>query len=64
MANHRPRARNRRPADRAVCPVCQAPVQAADPEFPFCGRRCKLIDLGKWFDGERRISTPMEEEDE
>jgi len=44
--------------------VCQAPVQAADPEFPFCGRRCKLIDLGKWFDGERRISTPMEEEDE
>jgi hypothetical protein len=19
------------------------------PEFPFCSRRCKLIDLGRWL---------------
>lgn len=23
--------------------------------FPFCSERCKLIDLGGWFDGEYRI---------
>jgi len=53
---------------RAICPVCKARVEthdlAADGNFPFCSRRCKLIDLGKWFDGEHCISTPVEEEGE
>ena len=26
--------------------------------FPFCSERCKLIDLGQWFDEERRIEEP------
>ncbi len=26
------------------------------PTFPFCSERCKLKDLGAWFDGERRIN--------
>lgn len=25
------------------------------PWFPFCSEKCKLIDLGKWFDEEHRI---------
>jgi endogenous inhibitor of DNA gyrase (YacG/DUF329 family) len=29
------------------------------PFFPFCSERCKLIDLGDWFDEEHRISTPL-----
>jgi len=37
---------------------------AADEHFPFCSRRCKLIDLGKWFDGEHCISIPIEDDDE
>ena len=49
------------------CPVCGTRVETddlvADHEFPFCSRRCKLIDLGQWFDGEHRISTPSETED-
>ncbi|MFO7899055.1 MAG: DNA gyrase inhibitor YacG [Planctomycetota bacterium] len=53
---------------RTVCPVCKQPVEpadlAADENFPFCSRRCKLIDLGKWFDGDYGFSTPIEEEDE
>lgn len=52
---------------RSVCPLCKKPVEtrhlAADKLFPFCGKRCKLIDLGKWFDGEHRISTPIEDDE-
>lgn len=29
------------------------------PAFPFCSERCKLIDLGSWFDEERRIEEPI-----
>ena len=28
------------------------------PTFPFCSERCKLVDLGLWFDEERRIEEP------
>ncbi len=28
------------------------------PTFPFCSERCKQIDLGAWFEGERRIEEP------
>jgi endogenous inhibitor of DNA gyrase (YacG/DUF329 family) len=29
------------------------------PTFPFCSERCKLIDLGSWFDEKRRIEEPI-----
>jgi len=29
------------------------------PHFPFCSRRCRLIDLDAWFEEERRISSPL-----
>ena len=29
--------------------------------FPFCSKRCKSIDLGKWLNEEYRISTPLPE---
>jgi len=52
---------------RSVCLLCEKPAEtrrlAADKLFAFCSRRCKLIDLGKWFDGEHRISTPMEDDE-
>ncbi len=32
---------------------------ASDPEFPFCGERCRLIDLGKWASGGYVISSPL-----
>jgi endogenous inhibitor of DNA gyrase (YacG/DUF329 family) len=41
-----------------LCPICKKPVndiddpKAPNPSFPFCGERCKLIDLGRWL-GER-----------
>lgn len=49
---------------RTTCPVCKAKVEtcdlAADENFPFCSRRCKLVDLGRWFEGEYRITEPLE----
>lgn len=33
-----------------ACPACAAPVEwrSDNPTRPFCGERCKLIDLGAW----------------
>jgi len=31
--------------------------------FPFCSRRCKLVDLGAWLDAEyKRVSNAQSEE--
>jgi hypothetical protein len=38
------------------CPICKKSVTSCDDPvapnrfFPFCGERCKLIDLGRWLD--------------
>ena len=45
------------------CPICKAPVLESDPSVPFCGDRCKTIDLGKWAKGEYVISRPVEQAD-
>ena len=46
------------------CPTCKKPVAAEESDrpatYPFCSRRCKLVDLGRWFDEQYRISTPLE----
>jgi endogenous inhibitor of DNA gyrase (YacG/DUF329 family) len=48
------------------CPVCKKMVEAPrkkEPEeaefFPFCSRRCKLIDLGAWLDAEYKITSEL-----
>ena len=30
------------------------------PFFPFCSKKCQLLDLGKWLDGEHRIKGDPE----
>jgi endogenous inhibitor of DNA gyrase (YacG/DUF329 family) len=49
---------------RLKCPTCERLVEFKDvaevPDRPFCSERCRLIDLGKWFGEEYRISTPLE----
>jgi endogenous inhibitor of DNA gyrase (YacG/DUF329 family) len=39
------------------CPSCRQPVgdRGVNPAFPFCSERCRLLDLGKWFDGQYRV---------
>jgi len=45
------------------CPTCGKRGAWFDGEFgPFCSRRCRLVDLGKWFKGENAISEPLRPE--
>lgn len=39
------------------CPNCERPVEwgPQSPYRPFCSERCRLIDLGGWFDGSHHI---------
>jgi uncharacterized protein len=41
------------------CPICgkQATPRQKNAAFPFCGPRCKQIDLGKWLDEGYRVPT-------
>ena len=40
------------------CPTCRKETSyRGNPFRPFCGERCKLIDLGKWASEEYRFST-------
>lgn len=29
------------------------------PTGPFCSVRCQMVDLGKWFDEDYKISEPL-----
>ena len=44
---------------RVKCPICGKSDQIAQlddlPSFPFCSDRCKLVDLGRWIDGDYAI---------
>jgi uncharacterized protein len=40
------------------CPICGKEVKLGEPDFPFCGERCRLIDLGNWSAEKYRISSP------
>lgn len=42
-----------------ACPICGAKAQA--DSYPFCGKRCAQIDLGRWLGGTYAI--PSEETD-
>ena len=45
------------------CPTCGQCGAWFDGEFgPFCSKRCRLVDLGKWFSGENAISEPLRPE--
>ena len=41
-----------------ACPQCHKKVvwSEMNPCRPFCSERCRLIDLGAWADGSRRIA--------
>ena len=44
---------------RPVCAYCrQQPVEVT--WRPFCSERCKMADLGRWLQGDYRISDPVD----
>jgi endogenous inhibitor of DNA gyrase (YacG/DUF329 family) len=53
--------------NRVRCPICERPMEGQStaewPEFPFCSRRCKTIDLGRWLGEAYRLPSEAEEEE-
>jgi uncharacterized protein len=49
----------KQPAKIFHCPSCGTIVRTQDEDFPFCGDRCRKIDLGKWASGAYKISSPV-----
>ncbi len=35
-----------------ACPTCRGEVPADSEHRPFCSVRCKMVDLGRWFNEE------------
>lgn len=49
-----------------TCPICGESVRLREENksYPFCSRRCQLIDLGHWLNEDYRIpGEPAEDED-
>jgi len=53
-----------------ICPVCRKTVKTSvqaksgqERFFPFCCRRCKLVDLGAWLDAEYKIVSKSQSEE-
>jgi hypothetical protein len=53
------------------CPICGKVIDRALREqarrekfYPFCSKRCKLIDLGKWLDSDYRIVAQDKDEEQ
>ncbi len=38
------------------CPNCHIEVSRDNPFLPFCSKRCRLLDLGRWLDGNYQIA--------
>lgn len=45
------------------CPVCNAEVSPTAATLPFCSSRCRMVDLGRWMQGEYVISRELREAD-
>ena len=46
--------------DAPKCPICGKP---AEPAFkPFCSKRCKEVDLHRWFSGKYAVPAVETEE--
>jgi uncharacterized protein len=49
------------PVRATRCPICGKPADRQHQ--PFCSRRCRDIDLGRWLKGSYRIETDEGPED-
>jgi uncharacterized protein len=42
------------------CPQCRQPGRWFGAAWgPFCSERCRLLDLGRWFGEEHRLTRPL-----
>jgi endogenous inhibitor of DNA gyrase (YacG/DUF329 family) len=46
------------------CPICgKATDSEHNADFPFCGERCRLLDLGNWASEKYVVSEPVIDEE-
>lgn len=48
------------------CPICDAAMPAVwseYPDYPFCSKRCRVIDLGRWLGEEYKASSGQPADD-
>lgn len=52
------------------CPICRKVMDKTSLQssreggfYPFCSNRCRMLDLGKWFDGNYRIPVEVRPEE-
>ena len=54
-----------RPPVDERCRYCDRPLDPADSQhrrhWPFCCERCRMAELGRWFDGRYVVSRPTDE---
>ena len=55
---------------KSRCPVCRKVMDETTQQnsrengfYPFCCNRCRMLDLGKWFDGDYRIPVEIRPEE-
>lgn len=49
------------------CPICDAAMPGdwrEYPEYPFCGKRCRTIDLGRWLNEDYKFGAKGEPSDD
>jgi len=47
------------------CPICKSATDSeVHADFPFCGERCRLLDLGAWASEKYVVSDPIFDEEE
>jgi len=47
------------------CPICRVETDSAiHADFPFCGERCRVRDLGNWASEKYVVSDPIFDEEE
>lgn len=46
-----------------ACRACGSPIAPGAATFPFCSPRCRIADLGKWFNAEYRVTRDLKDTD-
>ena len=50
-------------ASGRVCPGCRLEIDPDIESFPFCSKRCRMVDLGAWFGERYRVTRSVEQRD-
>ena len=53
-------------AKNNTCPICDIAMPGPwleYPDYPFCTKRCRLIDLGRWLGEDYKVVKKVEETD-